>query len=276
MERIRLMVSGSAPLAVPVMQRWGEITGHTLLERYGANDCYHLSDSFACCKYHEAATVNALIPATFYSNCRHSGPMEFKNSWNAGMTEIGLVVSNPYNGERVPVCGYTPRFCFLSSLCAHGVSQSSEVVLAFLPMCIYSLHMEQGTVGHAIGGVRVRIVEEGGRGGYTDVAQGQSGELWIAGPTVFDQYEVMPLVIVACWYCWFAMQSIALLQVLCLHCRYWNRPEATAEAFHEEWFRTGDEAVIDREGRVKILGRQSADVLKTGGYKVYDVSMIQE
>lgn len=45
----------------------------------------------------------------------------------------------------------------------------------------------QGTVGHAIGGVKVRIVDEGEGGKYADVAPGQSGELWIAGPTVFDQ-----------------------------------------------------------------------------------------
>lgn len=53
------------------------------------------------------------------------------------------------------------------------------------------------------------------------------------------------------------------------HRRYWNRPDATEKAFYEEWFRTGDEAVIDADGRVRILGRRSADVLKTGGYKVH-------
>ncbi|XP_076011374.1 malonate--CoA ligase ACSF3, mitochondrial [Genypterus blacodes] len=37
-ERIRLMVSGSAALPVPTLQRWEEITGHTLLERYGMTE----------------------------------------------------------------------------------------------------------------------------------------------------------------------------------------------------------------------------------------------
>ncbi|XP_028813047.1 acyl-CoA synthetase family member 3, mitochondrial isoform X2 [Denticeps clupeoides] len=37
-ERIRLMVSGSAALPQPVLQRWAEITGHTLLERYGMTE----------------------------------------------------------------------------------------------------------------------------------------------------------------------------------------------------------------------------------------------
>uniref|UniRef100_A0AAV2LRH5 AMP-dependent synthetase/ligase domain-containing protein n=1 Tax=Knipowitschia caucasica TaxID=637954 RepID=A0AAV2LRH5_KNICA len=52
-ERIRLMVSGSAALPLPTLQRWEEITGHTLLERYG-------------------------------------------------MTEIGMALSNPLKGPRIP------------------------------------------------------------------------------------------------------------------------------------------------------------------------------
>lgn len=36
--RLRLMVSGSAALPVPVLERWREITGHTLLERYGMTE----------------------------------------------------------------------------------------------------------------------------------------------------------------------------------------------------------------------------------------------
>ncbi|KAK2819705.1 hypothetical protein Q7C36_021351 [Tachysurus vachellii] len=52
-ERIRLMVSGSAALPQTVLQRWKEITGHVLLERYG-------------------------------------------------MTEIGMALSNPLNGPRIP------------------------------------------------------------------------------------------------------------------------------------------------------------------------------
>jgi malonyl-CoA/methylmalonyl-CoA synthetase len=50
---LRLMVSGSAALPVSTLERWKEISGHTLLERYG-------------------------------------------------MTEIGMALSNPFRGERVP------------------------------------------------------------------------------------------------------------------------------------------------------------------------------
>nr|CAD7424205.1 unnamed protein product [Timema monikensis] len=36
--KIRLMVSGSAALPAPLSQRWADITGHTLLERYGMTE----------------------------------------------------------------------------------------------------------------------------------------------------------------------------------------------------------------------------------------------
>ena len=48
---------------------------------------------------------------------------------------------------------------------------------------------------------------------------------------------------------------------------YWGRPSETESAFREGWFRTGDVAVVDR-GSYRILGRQSVDIIKTGGYKV--------
>ena len=36
--QLRVMISGSAALAVPVLERWREISGHTLLERYGMTE----------------------------------------------------------------------------------------------------------------------------------------------------------------------------------------------------------------------------------------------
>ncbi len=48
---------------------------------------------------------------------------------------------------------------------------------------------------------------------------------------------------------------------------YWERPDATAEAFVDGWFRTGDVAVHDPNG-FRLLGRSSVDIIKTGGEKV--------
>jgi hypothetical protein len=51
---------------------------------------------------------------------------------------------------------------------------------------------------------------------------------------------------------------------------YWNRPEATAEAFDAEgWFRTGDTGTLEgAPAYYRILGRTSVDVIKSGGYKI--------
>jgi malonyl-CoA/methylmalonyl-CoA synthetase len=139
--RLRLMVSGSAALPISTLERWREITGHTLLERYG-------------------------------------------------MTEIGMALSNPYRGQRVP-----------------------------------------GSVGTPLPGVEVRLVDEHGE----QVAPGTSEEIEVRGANVFREY--------------------------------WQKPDATREAFRDGWFRTGDTAVVENDV-YRILGRTNIDILKTGGHKV--------
>ncbi len=139
--KLRLMVSGSAALPVQTLTRWREISGHTLLERYG-------------------------------------------------MTELGMALSNPLAGERRP-----------------------------------------GFVGTPLPGVEVRVVDEQGR----PVPAGTPGEVEVRGPNIFLEY--------------------------------WQRPEATAAAFRDGWFRTGDTAVVE-DGSYRILGRSSVDIIKTGGFKV--------
>jgi long-chain acyl-CoA synthetase len=49
---------------------------------------------------------------------------------------------------------------------------------------------------------------------------------------------------------------------------YWNRPEATAEAFVGGWFHSGDLARVDEEGFVYIVDR-AKDMLIRGGENVY-------
>ena len=49
---------------------------------------------------------------------------------------------------------------------------------------------------------------------------------------------------------------------------YLNAPEATAEVFDADgWYRTGDVAVVDGEGMHRIVGRESVDLIKSGGYR---------
>ena len=50
---------------------------------------------------------------------------------------------------------------------------------------------------------------------------------------------------------------------------YLNQPDATAESYGADgWFYTGDLATRNRDGWIRILGRRSTDLIKTGGYRV--------
>jgi malonyl-CoA/methylmalonyl-CoA synthetase len=136
------MVSGSAALPISVLEQWKDISGHTLLERYG-------------------------------------------------MTEMGMAISNPYVGER-----------------------------------------KRGFIGQPLAGVSVRLTDEDGN----EMSEGTPGEIQVKGPNVFNEY--------------------------------WGKPDATAEAFTSDgWFKTGDVAELE-EGSYRILGRNSVDIIKSGGYKI--------
>ena len=49
---------------------------------------------------------------------------------------------------------------------------------------------------------------------------------------------------------------------------YWGKPEATAEAMPDGWFRTGDMARVDEDGYYYIVDRKK-DLVIRGGYNVY-------
>ncbi|MEU1161786.1 acyl-CoA synthetase [Streptomyces sp. NPDC005921] len=93
-----------------------------------------------------------------------------------------------------------------------------------------------GTVGVPLPGVELRLVEEDG----TAIAEydGETvGEIQVRGPNLFTEYL--------------------------------NRPDATAAAFTADgWFRTGDMAVREPDGSVRIVGRKATDLIKSGGYKI--------
>ena len=141
----RLLVSGSAPLPVPVFDRMAELTGHQPIERYGASESL-------------------------------------------------ITLSTRADGERRP-----------------------------------------GWVGLPVAGVQTRLLDDSDAPVPHDAET--VGRLQVRGPMMFDGYL--------------------------------NRPEATAEAFDADgWYRTGDVAVIDAGGMHRIVGRESVDLIKSGGYRI--------
>jgi malonyl-CoA/methylmalonyl-CoA synthetase len=90
-----------------------------------------------------------------------------------------------------------------------------------------------GTVGPPLPGVEVRVVDDDG----LSTPLGEVGNLQVRGDNVFKGY--------------------------------WRMPEKTAEDFREgRWFNTGDQATLDADGYVSIVGR-SKDMVITGGLNVY-------
>jgi malonyl-CoA/methylmalonyl-CoA synthetase len=49
---------------------------------------------------------------------------------------------------------------------------------------------------------------------------------------------------------------------------YLNRPDATAEALRSGWFYTGDLATWAEDRSIRIVGRRSTDLIKSGGFKI--------
>ena len=88
------------------------------------------------------------------------------------------------------------------------------------------------SVGVPVAVVDVRVVGPDGH----DVPVGEVGELWIRGPNVVRGY--------------------------------WRKPEATAAAFEDGWFRSGDIARLDDEGFVYVVDR-AKDMVIRGGENVY-------
>ena len=130
-----------------------------------------------------------LLPETFAAFQARTGQSILERY---GMTEAGMITSNPLNGPRIA-----------------------------------------GTVGYALPGVGLRIVDDAGQSLPTE----QIGQLEIRGENVFAGY--------------------------------WRMPERTAAEFREDgYFRTGDLGALSADGRLTLVGR-ARDLIISGGYNIY-------
>ncbi|WP_284987905.1 MULTISPECIES: acyl-CoA synthetase [unclassified Arthrobacter] len=114
---------------------------------------------------------------------------------------------------------------------AWGLTETSPFA-TYLPAEL--TYRKAGSCGIPMPYSDVRIVDPFSLQDVSD--PGETGELWVRGPNVTPGY--------------------------------WNNPEATASAFHQGWFRTGDIGYVDEEGYFFIVDRLK-DMIITGGENVY-------
>ncbi len=96
----------------------------------------------------------------------------------------------------------------------------------------YRGNRRAGYVGLPLPGVSIKLVDET----YEEVNEGEPGEIIVKGKNVFLEY--------------------------------WQKPEATRKTFTSDgWFKTGDIAIVEN-GYYRIMGRNSVDIIKSGGYKI--------
>lgn len=89
-----------------------------------------------------------------------------------------------------------------------------------------------GSVGVPLPGISVRLLNASGQA----VVDGEPGEVFLRGPNIFPGY--------------------------------WKRPDATAAAFVDGYFRTGDLATREPDGYYTLCGRKG-DLIISGGFNIY-------
>ncbi|WP_210643193.1 MULTISPECIES: long-chain-fatty-acid--CoA ligase FadD2 [unclassified Pseudomonas] len=111
----------------------------------------------------------------------------------------------------------------------YGLTETSPVACANP----YGGRSRLGTVGLPVPGTLMKVISDDG----VEQPFGERGELCIKGPQIMKGY--------------------------------WNKPEATAEVLDSEgWFKSGDIAVIDPDGFVRIVDRKK-DMIIVSGFNVY-------
>lgn len=152
--------------------------------------------------------------------------------------ETGFDVAPVVENLKVPTSGGAPmpvevmkRFeevFGLRVLEGYGLTETSPIA----SFNQFERPSKPGTVGQPLMGIEIKCFDDDDN----EVAPGERGEVVIRGHNVMKGY--------------------------------YKRPEATAEAFRNGWFHTGDIGVLDTDGYLAIVDRKK-DMILRGGYNVY-------
>jgi fatty-acyl-CoA synthase len=115
----------------------------------------------------------------------------------------------------------------------YGMTESCPIAIA---LSVADARRKVGSTGKPVAHCEARIVDDGGR----DLAPGESGEIWLRGPNIMSGY--------------------------------WGNEVATAEAFCDGWYRSGDVGHRDSDGFYYIDDRKR-DMIVSGGENIYPAEL---
>lgn len=175
----------------------------------------------------ERITHTIMVP-TMYNLCLMSSEFDSHDlsAWRVG----------GFGGAPMPeavIASLSRRLPGLRLMNAYGATETTS------PSTIMPTEMtasRSASVGLAVPNCDIVIVDDDG----CEVAPGEAGEVWIAGPSVVKGY--------------------------------WNKPEANAESFVGGYWRSGDIGSVDADGFVYVFDRKK-DMINRGGLKIFSAEV---
>lgn len=175
----------------------------------------------------EKITFTIVVPA-IYSLCAMSPALEEHDlsAWRIGS----------FGGAPMPVPtieALAKKLPQLDLVNAYGATETTSPA-TIMPVPLWRDHVD--SVGRVVHCGVIRVVDDEGH----DVAAGEPGEIWIAGPMVVPGY--------------------------------WNRPDANANEFENGFWKSGDIGSRDAEGFVRVFDRKK-DMINRGGFKIFSAEV---
>ncbi len=208
-------------LVLPMFHVYGLNTGLGLAVAAGAtcviSDRFDPVETLSLIAEHRVTTI-AGAPAMYQAWCATPGLRE-------AMSTVRMLSSG---GAPLPprVFGAFAEITGLHIFEGYGMTETAPVVATTL----VSGTPKAGSVGRPLPGLDIRLVDESG----ADVDDGDPGEVWVRGPSVFRGY----------W------------------------PDGAGGPDASGWFRSGDVAYADEDGDLHVVDRRR-EVILVNGFNVY-------
>ena len=206
-------VSGLGGMWAPILFMRGTLV---LIQAFKARNFLEIAQAEGC-------TYVLMVPA-MYNLCLLEPDVA---AFNLKSWRLALYGGAPMPGPTIKrLAEVTPHLQLVN---AYGATETTSPT-TITPLGFGVSHAD--SIGKVVDCGELRVMDEQGR----EVAPGEQGELWIAGPMVIPGY--------------------------------WRNESANAASFTGGFWKSGDIAAIDAEGFVRLYDRKK-DMISRGGYKIY-------